>query len=214
MKNLISIATLGVLAMVLMASSLIIKEGNEGSAPSGMMVNHVVMDEESSVIWEGSKITGGNHAGTLAIRESNLKFNGTELIGGSFVMDMNSIKSTDLEGGSAMKLEGHLKSDDFFGVSDYPFSVFHITKVEAGNKSGEYLVTGNMTIKSTTLPVSFPVVISWNDDRAVARAEISVNRADFDVRYGSGRFFDGLGDKAIRDVFTLDVTIVSGKASN
>ncbi len=214
MKSIINIATLGALALVLMASSYIVEGGKENSVNSGMTINHVVMNNESSVIWEGSKIAGGNHVGTLDIKESTLNFNGSELIGGSFIMDMNSIKSTDLDGGSAMKLEGHLKSEDFFGVSDYPTSKFKISKVNPGEKPGEYYVSGDLTIKSTTLPISFPVVVSWNDDLAVAKAEISVDRADYDVRYGSGRFFDGLGNKAINDTFTLDVTIVSGKATN
>ena len=214
MKNLINYVTLMGLALVLMASDYIIDEGNAPGASSGMAASHMVLNEASSIVWEGSKIVGGKHVGTIAIEESSLMFDGTELVGGSFVMDMNSIKTTDLSGGSAAKLEGHLKSEDFFGVSKYPTSMFRISDVSAGEKAGEYKITGDLTIKSTTLPISFPVAISWEGDRAVAKARISVDRADFDVRYGSGRFFDGLGDKAIKDEFTLDVTIVSEIAIN
>ncbi len=214
MKKLINFISLGGLAVVLMASTYILDEGNEPSSSSASAVSHVVLDEASSLIWEGGKIIGGKHAGTLAINESSLFFDGTKLAGGSFVMDMTSIKNTDLDEGSAKKLEGHLKSEDFFGVSKYPTSTFSISKVEPGDNLDEYNVTGNLTIKSTTLPISFPVVINWDADRAIAKAKISVDRADFDVRYGSGRFFDGLGDKAIKDEFTLDVTIVSEMLSN
>jgi polyisoprenoid-binding protein YceI len=113
-----------------------------------------------------------------------------------------------------MKLEKHLKSDDFFGVSNYPTSTFEISRAEPGEKVGEYVVTGNLTIKSTTLPISFPVTINREAERATAEAKITVNRVDFDVRYGSGRFFDDLGNQAIKDEFTLDVTIVSEMANN
>jgi polyisoprenoid-binding protein YceI len=214
MKNLINYITIMGLALVLMASNYIIEEGNEPNTSSKMATSHVVLDEASSIIWEGSKIVGGKHVGTIAIEESSLVFNGTDLVGGSFVMDMNSIKNSDLDDGSAKKLEGHLKSEDFFGVSEYPISTFSISDVKSGEEAGEYHVTGDLTIKSTTLPISFPVNIMWDGDRAVAKAMISVDRADFDVRFGSGRFFDGLGNRAIKDEFTLDVTIVSEMADN
>ncbi len=209
MKKLINYVTLLGLAPVLMASNYTTDEENEPYSSSGKVMSHLVLDEASSIIWEGSKIVGGKHVGTIAIEESSLTFNGTQLIGGSFVMDMNSIKNTDLDGGSAAKLEGHLKSEDFFGVSNYPTSMFKISNVKPGEEDNEYHVTGDLTIKSTTLPITFPVVISWDADRAIAKAEISVDRADFDVRFGSGRFFDGLGNKAIKDEFTLDITLVS-----
>jgi polyisoprenoid-binding protein YceI len=214
MKNLINYMTLIGLALVLMASDVILDEGNESTTSSGMAASHVVVDEASSIIWEGSKIVGGKHVGTIDIKESSLDFSGTELIGGSFIMDMNSIKNTDLSGGSATKLEGHLKSDDFFGVSKYPTARFEISNVSPGEAAGEYQVTGDLTIKSTTLPISFPVIVMWADGRATAMATISIDRADFDVRFGSGRFFDGLGDKAIKDEFTLEVSIVSEMIKN
>lgn len=214
MKNLINYITLGGLAIVLMASSYVLDEDNETSTNTGTSANYMVMDEASSLKWEGGKIIGGKHMGTLSMKESSLVFDGTKLTGGSFVMDMTSIKNTDLDEGSAKKLEGHLKSEDFFGASKYPTSLFKISNVEPGDNIDEYYVTGDLTIKSTTLPITFPVVISWESDRAIAKAKISVDRADFDVRYGSGRFFDGLGDKAIKDDFNLDVTIVSEAVNN
>jgi polyisoprenoid-binding protein YceI len=209
MKNLINYITLIGLALVLMASSYVLEDESEYGKSSEMAASHVVLDEASSIIWEGSKIVGGKHIGTIAIEESSLLFNGPELIGGSFVMDMNSIKNSDLDDGSAKKLEGHLKSEDFFGVSEYPTSMFTISDVKPVEEADEYHVTGDLTIKSTTLPITFPVKITWDGERAIAKAKISVDRADFDVRFGSGRFFDGLGNRAIKDEFTLDVTIVS-----
>lgn len=49
------------------------------------------------------------------------------------------------------------------------------------------------------------------EDKAVASASITIDRSEFDIRYGSGSFFDGLGDKMIYDDFTLDVTLVAAK---
>jgi polyisoprenoid-binding protein YceI len=185
-------------------------EGSKKSTDSkSEAVSYVVSEMDASIVWSGSKITGSSHTGTMELAENLLEFKGKDLAGGSFVMDMNSMKNTDLSGGSADKLIGHLKSDDFFGVASYPTSEFKITEVKPGTNAGEYHVTGDLTIKSTTLPITFPVNISWEGNRAIASAQIVVNRADYDVRFGSGRFFDNLGNNAIKDEFTLDVKIVS-----
>ena len=208
MKELIFVSVIGLASTLFIAANP--SEGISGinSVPLEK-ARYITKAEDASIIWKGGKITGGSHTGTLALKDNSLAFYGRDLAGGSFTIDMESITTTDLSGGSADKLIGHLKSDDFFGVSTYPTSTFTITKVEKGMEPGDYDVTGDLTIKSTTIPISFKVQMEWERNRAMAMANITVNRADFDVRYGSGRFFDNLGDKAIKDDFTLDVRIVS-----
>jgi len=164
--------------------------------------------ENSEILWKGHKVTG-EHAGTLEFKETDLKFEGTKLIGGSFVVDMTTLKVTDLEGNMAKKLAGHLKSADFFGTGDYPTSKFNITKVEAGEKDNEYAVTGDLTIKKTTLSINFPVKVVVKNKTFTSTATLKVDRSKFDIRYGSGSFFDGLGDKMIYDEFDLDIKIVT-----
>ena len=66
-----------------------------------------------------------------------------------------------------------------------------------------------MTIKSTTKPVTFDAQLVQNGDAVIAVADIIIDRSEYDVRYGSGSFFDDLGDKTIYDDFTLSVNIVS-----
>ena len=105
---------------------------------------------------------------------------------------------------------GHLKSDDFFGVAKYPTATFVIKEVQE-KSTNKYHVKGHLTIKETTKPIEFPVEISMIESKAVASASITIDRSEFDVRYGSGSFFDGLGDKMIYDDFTLDVTLVASK---
>src|SRR6056300_966691 len=74
-----------------------------------------VKTAESKVVWKGYKVTG-SHEGTIDLKSGSLSFNEDKLVGGEFVMDMTSLVCTDLEGDSKGKLEGHLKSDDFFGT--------------------------------------------------------------------------------------------------
>ena len=169
-----------------------------------------VNSDESSVKWLGKKVTG-EHNGTIKLSDGSLKFNEDELVGGSFEIDMKSIANSDLENEEYnQKLVGHLKSDDFFGVEKYPSASLVITDVKKKTAT-KYHVTGDITIKGTKKSIEFPVEVSLMDTKAVASAAITIDRSEFDVRYGSGSFFDGLGDKMIYDDFQLDVTIVASR---
>ena len=165
---------------------------------------------ESKVTWLGKKVTG-EHTGTIQLLSGGMQFNDDKLVGGSFKIDMRSIENTDLENEEYnQKLVGHLKSDDFFGVEKYPTATMKITDVEQ-KTSSKYHVTGDITIKGITKSIVFPVEVSLLDTKAVASASITIDRSEFDVRYGSGSFFDDLGDKMIYDDFRLDVTVVASR---
>ena len=96
-----------------------------------------------------------------------------------------------------------MKSDDFFGVATHPSSSLVFTKVEASGKNS-YEVTGDLTIKGITKPVTFDVSIYGSK----ATATMKIDRTAYDVKYGSGSFFDNLGDKTIYDEFDLVVDLV------
>lgn len=160
-----------------------------------------VKTTQSKVIWKGYKVTG-SHEGTIAIQKGNLIFDGSKLTGGEFTIDMRSISSTDLEGEYQKKLEGHLKSDDFFGVEKFPTASLVFTKVNATGKNS-YKVTGNITIKGHTESITLDLSVYGNK----ATASLKIDRTKFDVRYGSTSFFDGLKDKAIYDDFDLVVDL-------
>ena len=153
--------------------------------------------EKSKVTWKGYKVTG-SHYGTVAIESGELVFKGEELVGGQFVIDMTSIESLDLEGEYKGKLEGHLKSDDFFGVEKFPTANLVFTHVEASGKNA-YKVTADLTGKGKTEPVTFDLSVYGSK----ATANLKVDRSKFDVRYGSASFFDDLKDKTIYDEFDL-----------
>ena len=142
------------------------------------------------------------------IKNGNLDFTDGKLTGGNFDIDMASITVTDLEGGMKGKLEGHLKSADFFGTEKYPTAKFVITKVVSRGKAGEYKIVGNITIKETTKEIKFNANVTEENGVKTATADITLDRSEFNVRYGSGSFFDGLGDKTIYDEFDLSVNLV------
>ena len=186
MKNSIkNMATIAIIALITFSFTTIEEEKKE------------IKTETSKVVWKGYKVTG-SHEGVIAIKSGHLNFNEEKLIGGEFIIDMSTITNTDLEGEYKGKLEGHLKSDDFFGVEKFPTSTLNFTNVKAVGKNS-YKVTGDITIKGKTESMEFDLSVYGNK----ANASLKIDRSKFDVRYGSTSFFDGLKDKAIYDEFDL-----------
>jgi polyisoprenoid-binding protein YceI len=160
----------------------------------------------SKVIWTASKVTG-THTGNVQIKSGELKMDGGKLTGGSFDIDMNSITCTDLEGEWRDKLVGHLKSPDFFGTEKFPIARLVISRVIPIDTKGNYKVIGNITIKEITKEIRFNTKVSEAGGKPSATAKITLDRTDFDVRFGSGSFFDNLGDKTIYDEFDLQIAL-------
>lgn len=157
--------------------------------------------KDTTITWVGKKVTG-SHTGTIELQEGTLIMEGNELVGGNFIMNMTSLQVTDLEAGKGKeKLEGHLKTDDFFGVNNFPTATFTITNV---TKNGDgYNVLGDMTIKGITQPMKIRMNIKGN----TATTKLEVDRTKFGIKYKSGSFFDNLKDKAINDDFELAVSL-------
>ncbi|MAU15285.1 MAG: lipid-binding protein [Muricauda sp.] len=159
-----------------------------------------VKTSESTITWKGYKV-GGSHTGTIELKSGTLEFDGEKLIGGEFVVDMTTITVTDLEGDYKNKLEGHLKSDDFFGSASHPTAKLVFTKVKSTGKNA-YEVTGDLTIKGITKPVTFD--LSVYGDKATA--SLKIDRTEYDVKYGSG-IIGTAKDKLIYDEFDLVVDL-------
>jgi len=166
--------------------------------------------EESSIHWLAKKVTG-QHDGTIKITSGSLTMQNDLISGGNFEVDMTSIFVSDLNGEYKQKLEGHLKSDDFFSVDKFPKANLLIKETrqkilikETRQKMpNHYEINADLTIKGITNPVSFEMHIEDN----VAMSKLIIDRSKFDVRYGSNSFFENLGDKTIYDDFEIDVTL-------
>lgn len=166
--------------------------------------------QKSSVEWYAEKVTG-KHNGIINLKSGQLS-NNHGRFGGNFVMDMTSLVCLDLKDGSKAKLEGHLKSEDFFSVQKHPSASFEITSMTpiSGAKAGapNYNINGKMTIKGITNDITFPANVTVTGSSMMASADIVIDRSKYDVRYGSKTFFSDIGDKAIYDEFTLKVKLV------
>jgi polyisoprenoid-binding protein YceI len=179
---------------------------------AALQAQSYTIDAESSVLrWTGEKVTG-KHYGTIGMESGTFAIENNMLTKGSFTVDMNSIVCEDLENETYnSKLIGHLKSDDFFSVEKFPTSTFEITgssKIAAGKAD----VPGNLTVKGITKPVTFRAVLAETENTIRIYGNVVVDRTDFDVRYGSGSFFDNLGDKTIYDEFTVKLEVTANKS--
>jgi polyisoprenoid-binding protein YceI len=169
------------------------------------------VDTTKSVInWVGKTIANSKHTGTLKMSKGSVILDGNTLTGGEFTFDMKSIKVTDLPPERAPRLENHLKSDEFFDVEKFPQGSFKITKVATNGTTAT--ITGNLTLKNITKSVSFPATVTRNGNTLTAKATgVKFNRTEFDVKYRSGNFFSGLGDRAIEDEIEIDIELVATK---
>lgn len=173
---------------------------------------------ESKIAWEGSKVVGGKHQGTLALANGTINVKEGKIENGTFVIDMNSIDVTDLVAGEGKEdLEAHLKgtssdekADHFFNVAKFPEATFNITAVNEGE--GSSTIVGNLTIKGITKNIEFPAVVNISENEVSIHADtFPFNRTDYGVNYNSNSIFDGLGDKAINDNIEVKLHIVAKK---
>lgn len=162
----------------------------------------------SNIAWTGEKVTG-KHTGNVKVKEGSLTMDNGKLTGGTFTIDMTSITCTDLGADMAGKLVGHLKSADFFGVDNHPTSKFVITRAIPQDTKGNYKIIGDLTIKEKTNSVVFKANVAENAGTITATGDITVDRSLYDVRFGSGSFFENLGDKTIYDEFFLKVSLTA-----
>jgi len=184
------------------------------SATNTKGTSYAVIPEKSMVNWAGSKLTG-THTGTLKVSEGKVLMNNGKLTGGKFTIDMSSLTCTDLAAGDGKeKLEGHLKSGDFFDVANHPDANFEITKVTGleGDAKANSLVYGNLTIKGVSKQVGFKANVSSNGNSvSVSSPDFKINRTDFGIKYGSTSLADTVKDKAIDDQVTLSVVLGATK---
>lgn len=182
-------------------------------------INLPVNISNSVVNWQGSKPTG-THTGTINLQSGEVTVKDGQVSGGKFVLDINSINVTDLEGDYKAGLESHLKGledekqNHFFDVRTYPTAAFEITKIVSleGDADANSTVYGNLTIKDTTKEIGFRANITANNDGVVVSTpQFTIDRTQWGVNYGSKTIFDNLGDKFVNDEIGLAIQLHAGK---
>ncbi|PIF44527.1 polyisoprenoid-binding protein YceI [Chryseobacterium sp. 52] len=163
----------------------------------------------SKVEWKGYKIfksENTSHFGTIKFESGDVTIKEGKLESGKFVADMNSLTSVDLknEADKLDKLNGHLKSGDFFEVEKFPTASFEITKVTPATE-GDYntLLDGNLTIKGISKPVQFKANVSVKDGEvSVATEPKDIKREEFGVKFQAPA-----ENGVIKDEVTLQINV-------
>lgn len=170
--------------------------------------SYTIDTEASTLHWVGKKVTG-QHEGFVKINSGLIAQRDDKYVG-SFELDMNSITCTDMEGEYADKLVGHLKSEDFFNAEKHPFANLKILDItEKRGENQTHTIKAALNIKGISNEIEFPATLTFNDDKMTGKAKFSIDRTKWDIKYGSGSFFDSLGDNMIYDDIDFTVTLVS-----
>ncbi len=172
---------------------------------------YAVSSTDSTITWQGSKV-GGTHTGMILIKEGTLLTENNKIIGGNIDIDMSSIFCTDIKNREdAQKLEGHLKSQDFFDVDKFPLASLKILEVKSVKEKNSYEVKANLTIKNVTKEILFPAKIKTKDNQIIADIKLTLDRTEYDVSYMSESITGKLKDKFIYNNFDLVIHLVSKK---
>jgi hypothetical protein len=109
-------------------------------------------------------------------------------------------------------LIGHLKSDDFFAVNEYPTAEFKTTAVTpiaaCTNGTTTHQVEGQFTLRGKTHPLTFPALVAKGPDGSLTlQAEFDFDRTLWGAVYGSGKFFAKLAQHVVNDLVHLHIKL-------
>lgn len=210
-KNFVSIIIATVIAISIISCKDKTKEANTSEAEK-VITTDVITDKysvdytASTIVWKGFKPTG-THNGTINIESGVLNLDNGKINGGTFLIQMNSIKESE----NNKKLEGHLKSADFFDVKKYPSAAFEITGLN--EVDGKTMLSGNLTLKDVKNNVTFPInVVNDNDTITLTSDTFTIDRTKWNVQYKSKSIFSDLGEKFINDDIELKITVKANKS--
>jgi polyisoprenoid-binding protein YceI len=188
----------------------------QGVAATGQGTVFNLDAPRSQVKWSASKPTG-THNGIVPIASGTLTLDNGQLTGGQVEINMAGIEVHDLEGDYRQSLEGHLrgttpgKEEDFFNTNKYPTATFTVTQIAplANDPAGTHLLTGDLRIKDITKPVTFKARVDTSAGTAVkiSTDPFVIDRAAWDVRFKSKKFFADLGDDFINDEVTIQLEL-------
>jgi len=164
--------------------------------------------EQSLVYWKGTKAIGGGHQGTVKFSDGVLNYENNVFKNGKFSIDMTTIACSDIKDeDSNADLVGHLMSDDFFSVNQFPQATVEILKaVQIGEN--KYNCAALVQIKEAKKKIEFEVESQTKDSKHILLGKLKIDRTEFGVVYNSSNFFKSLGDKVINDDIMIKFEII------
>lgn len=189
------------------------KEGaTEVETPVFIGGTYTIDPAASTVNWKGTKITNDSHVGTVNVHKGTISVVDNAIAKAFIAIDMGTIECTDegMDDDTKANLIGHLMSDDFFGVEQFPYARLELEGIKT--KGDVAMAYGQIVIREIAQPIYFPVTLSDDNGNIVVDASVTIDRSKHEVKFRSGAFpdlFPDLGDKLINDDIELDVHIVA-----
>lgn len=161
---------------------------------------------QSEITWRAAKVTR-THDGGFRMFDGVVYRDGDSITGVDLSIDPASIWS-DTE-----KLTGHLKSDDFFDVAQFPEATFRADSFEplAAADSTEWAeathrIGGVLTMHGQAQRITFPAKVTVTDDAVTATADFLIERGRWGLTY------PGAPDDLIQEEVRLMFDIVAPSA--
>lgn len=171
------------------------------------MAKFQIQQSSSNVNWTGKKVLG-LHTGNISIANGYIEITDNNIVSGEIQIDMTSIVITDIpDKKTHQDFFNHLLNDDFFSVDKFKTSKLVI--LNSNNlENNKFRINGILTIKDISHPVSFIATVEVFTNSLHTLGEIIIDRTLYNIRYGSGKFIDNLGDKLIYDDFILQFKLI------
>lgn len=192
-----------------------IEGSNDGPNPPVPPTGRFEIDlDESRLEWLGRNLLN-KHWGTAPIRAGHLEIRGDLVTGGEFVIDLTELKCSDLQDSDLHDvLIGHLQSDDFFDTALHPEAIYRITGSHPIEDAAPGLpnlrIQGELTLKGVTSPLTLDAAAGLTPDSLpAAQATFALDRTQWNVIYGSARFFKRLGGHLVNDLIEFQARIVT-----
>lgn len=189
---------------------------DEQKVSEGSGETFMVDTADSEIRFEGYGV-GKKHPGRFRVSSGSATVSNGKVTGGSFVINMKSLK-LDEEGDMFQnKLKPHLMSGDFFDVEKFSESKFEITSVEPYERTDKdtsvvdganFRVSGNFTLKGETKNITFPAKIDLDGNTLKAKADFDIDRTQWKMNYGNDKT---LGDKFISERVNVEFDIKGTK---
>ncbi len=169
------------------------------SSPTDVQINSdtLRLDTSRSIIhWKGTKMKGlGKHEGQIELEDGFFTITNSQLTGGRFIANMNSIEVTDIPAHEPVprrRFNNHMKSEDFFDTATYPVSKFEITGIQY-KTTNSLIISGNLTLKDITRNISF----SANYKERTFETGFTIDRFQWNIGYEGSWVDKTLVDKDI-----------------
>ncbi|MGJ7033028.1 YceI family protein [Niabella hirudinis] len=197
MKQSISIFTLALLlAACGGASSDQAKTGEKQEAAAVTGNTYAIDTVATTVDWRATHKGGfAPRFGVISVNDGNLSVENGAVTAGHFTINLAGLvvdtTSVTEPGKKAADLEAHLKSPDFFDVAKHPAAAFVITKVAPYDSTQQKsllpgatnLISGNLTLKDSTLNITFPAQVTITESGVTARAKFTIDRSAWGISY-------------------------------